>query len=486
MAISVVFYGDNLRVDSTQTPTATIKTLNCNLKEPTGQLAPVLKIRTTEYTNAFRYAYIAKWGRWYSVGEPTFDTGNCCFLPLRVDALKTYKTQIGNGTFYINYGNGTDNVLLDDSRFTGENSVEVYQTAYSLADRIIATNGDPVYYVTCAGITGLATYKLTRAAMASLQRIINEDENIAASYADLNEFLNKSYGSVKAAITGCYTCPYVIPDLDDGSSIFISLGNQTLNKTPIPYAYWHTYNGELDKFDFYMVAKQPRTDWTANRVRFFLFLPLYGTVELPAATIRTASAASVHISYIFNPTTCELTIELENGNGINIGQYITNIGTDTGFTTTYKAATDKMLNKAASLVSLGASAAAKNPTAIIQSGINTVQTFHNSKFNSMEIDQTTGINAAYKLGNTAILYSVYESIPGTETKTGSEQGSTYTYQAITDAHRFNYGVPICERKQISSLNDGFTQCAGASFAYGTQEEKEQVNAWLNNGFLYVH
>lgn len=101
--ITIRFYNFPKKPNSTKVPgvgdTYTELT-NCVLIEETGILNPRIAIKNDGTAIDWNYCYISKFGRYYFVGEPTYEIGRWV-LPLHVDVMGTYKTAIGNSTQYV-------------------------------------------------------------------------------------------------------------------------------------------------------------------------------------------------------------------------------------------------------------------------------------------------------------------------------------------------------------------------------------------------
>lgn len=101
--ITIRFYNFPKKPNSTKTPGAGdtyTELTNCVLIEETGILNPRIAIKNDGSAIDYNYCYISKFGRYYFVGEPTYEIGRWV-LPLHVDVMATYKTAIGASTQYV-------------------------------------------------------------------------------------------------------------------------------------------------------------------------------------------------------------------------------------------------------------------------------------------------------------------------------------------------------------------------------------------------
>ena len=101
--MTVTFWNFSKKSNSTARPSGTAAgTFDVKLKDACGILHPVLEIYKDASFNPhnWNYAYIASWGRYYYVSDWQWVLGRWeCTLD--VDALASYRTEIGNASKYI-------------------------------------------------------------------------------------------------------------------------------------------------------------------------------------------------------------------------------------------------------------------------------------------------------------------------------------------------------------------------------------------------
>lgn len=104
MAFQVVFYTFSKKQNSTARPSGTGHNYNCMGKDPLSVTKPRLQLRLADGAQdnptAWNYAYISAFGRYYWVTEWT-NEGPIWTASLSVDALASWKTQIGASSLYI-------------------------------------------------------------------------------------------------------------------------------------------------------------------------------------------------------------------------------------------------------------------------------------------------------------------------------------------------------------------------------------------------
>lgn len=121
--MNVVFYTFAKKDNSTKRP-AGGTTFNCVLKDSSGVLSPEIEISTSGNPSAYNYAYISDFGRYYYVSEWTYFRGTWT-ASLRVDALASWRGDIGGSTLYILRSSSTAiwNKYVVDNKYPMKNYI---------------------------------------------------------------------------------------------------------------------------------------------------------------------------------------------------------------------------------------------------------------------------------------------------------------------------------------------------------------------------
>lgn len=177
--MTVNFYTFSKRQNSTARPTgAAVESFDCKLKDSSGVLRPTLEIYKQASWNptALNYAYISDYGRYYYVSDWRWIVGRWeCILT--VDALASWKTQIGAASKYIlrSYA-AQDKMLIDTMYPTKATNPIVWQQTTNLfwsqnfsggiyvigIANASSSGSSPVtyYYLDQAGIRSLISFML--------------------------------------------------------------------------------------------------------------------------------------------------------------------------------------------------------------------------------------------------------------------------------------------------------------------------------------
>ena len=124
--MNVTFYSFTKRENSTAQPGSgvTSKTYDCKLKENTSIISPTIEIvkeAAQNYTDLlkYNYAYISDFGRYYFVRDVISITNVLIDFVMEVDAMASFKTDIGNANEYV---------LRAASQYDGDITDNLYPT----------------------------------------------------------------------------------------------------------------------------------------------------------------------------------------------------------------------------------------------------------------------------------------------------------------------------------------------------------------------
>ena len=318
MALTVIFLQFQKKVNSTKKPTtaqleAGVKYDNVTLKSLTNIDSPVLYLEGADINLwAYNYCYIQDWGRYYFVKTCSLRHETIFECHLVLDDLATFKTQILSQSAFIVYSTNKYSDLLNDSRLSMLNDVEVTTVE---EDSIFTTT--PSYILTVVGEDGVNC-------------LLPIDPNIIPgtlyqrSVADLVAALCIQWSDAQAcmlelrevplALTSDYQLnPAHVGKIDVGSRNAI---NQYYNSAivedhesiAIPYTYP----------DFRLFSY----------VEARLYLPFVGEVEIPLESFQphppTAGLIKIHAAA--NPLTGNVAYTLKNGFDAIIAVYTGSFG----------------------------------------------------------------------------------------------------------------------------------------------------------------
>lgn len=130
--ITVNFYNFSKKEKSTAQPGTSPVELQCALKEPCSVIRPSLQLKFNGYPG-YNYCYIPEFGRYYWLDDWVWNRG-LWESDLTVDALASFKTEIGSSELYILRSAYSQDGYVTDTLFPMTNKVlESSTTAVTLA-----------------------------------------------------------------------------------------------------------------------------------------------------------------------------------------------------------------------------------------------------------------------------------------------------------------------------------------------------------------
>lgn len=323
--MNVTLYTFSKRARSTKRPTGG-QTFACTVKAPFNVLAPsvVLALQGGATANpyAWNYAYISDFNRYYYINEWT-NNGQTWTATLTVDALASWKTQIGANSIYVYRSSVSYNNKIADSLYPQKSQAQSLTVNLPKVWTVGGANAAPIpaaanSYTIVAGIIGTkgtVFYAFTPANWARFY------ENLFSNqfYTDvLGEFGATEYPEAKVAISpmqyisSVMAVPLGIAQFPNNNEAYsiphsgpvsqIPVGNVPVPHTPgtgdditiawkipetAPYSW--TYSLEIGS-DFFHPQADERGDWLnfAPATSYELFWPPLGSIPLEPSTIAEA------------------------------------------------------------------------------------------------------------------------------------------------------------------------------------------------------
>lgn len=117
MIVQIGFYNDDIRKISKSFSIQ--KEMECNLKEDTSVINPVLRVSVInmETITKCNYCYIPQFKRYYFINSIDLAIGGIIEIECSVDVLKTYESGILNCDCVIARNANEYNAYLDDEKF---------------------------------------------------------------------------------------------------------------------------------------------------------------------------------------------------------------------------------------------------------------------------------------------------------------------------------------------------------------------------------
>ena len=138
MSIAVTLYTFSKRENSTAQPSGGTQ-FDCVLKAPTSIINPTIELHASDIS-AYNYAYISSFGRYYFMSDITSIANNLWSITLEVDAMATYKTQIGSSTEYVLRSASNYDGDIVDSLYPTKGNTDLVIGDYTATAPFVTTN----------------------------------------------------------------------------------------------------------------------------------------------------------------------------------------------------------------------------------------------------------------------------------------------------------------------------------------------------------
>lgn len=220
--MTVNFWAFTKKSNSTARPTATpAQSLDCKLKDQSGVLRPVLEVAGITNPSALNYAQISAYGRYYYVTDWTYYRG-IWEASLQVDAMATYRTQIGSAEKYVLRSAYARNLNVVDTLYPAETwAVDEVTTGTFNWTRSITAGNFVLGIVNRSQHLGMPVtyYRVTTAMIRKMMRLMFpqpvDDWATALSYT--SQSLVRAIYDPMQFVTSCrwFPCPVATDTLED-------------------------------------------------------------------------------------------------------------------------------------------------------------------------------------------------------------------------------------------------------------------------------
>lgn len=452
MAHSVQFGNMIKKVNSTKTLFSVLITANCNLKEPCDLLNPVFTLQPVREVNEanINYMYVPDFNRYYWVTEISFVLGHW-EISGKVDVLASYVTEIGTQGFYVVRAAAAPTSEIPDPY------------AVTMANPNVVSYAEPSgfsdsgsYIVCCAGATGNKFYMLQESEWrrlyaavftsgflndyytiwdAIIQEVNNtifkpEDYIVSAKWVPVGVQGNPeqiALGYTNTGVTGYVVSPSAI--------IYSKTAEWTISVHPQAPSYGGFLNSSLYR-------------------KISLALPGYGNIIIDADIAQQAPKLRVNAQMDVMGIVTYSVVLLDFNDFVRWRTYVaTDLSTEAGFSTTRSG-----LSNAVAAVGTGA-AGGGMAGAIVGAG-------------SSLLSMAPQVERACAGGSRSVLAG------------GGPIMLTVTSYNVKPADAVRMGRPYCQVAAPAQI-PGYIKCEGASIQCdGTQVEIEEINSFLNGGFIY--
>lgn len=448
-------------------------TVQGELKEETSFLTPVIRfspniVQGVFSPNAFNYAQIRYWTRYYYITDWTFVNG-CWEATMAVDVLASFKTQIATTSAYVLRSSSASDGNIVDGRYP-------IKTNTSIVNTVMGQEMDINHGCYILGITNCTNslyrkgcneyYAMTESELNNLLQFLYSGSIYQmSSIYDISEGLFKSIMNPLQYITSCIWIPVEANIISPNSPTNIDIG------------YWQNISGVTGRIlegtvtaalDYYQLPTHPQAATRGNYLKFApytkhtLYFPPFG--EIPINTTYTNVGNYLCIQY---------SLDVINGQS-NLRLSMQNTNTQVDHTQA------KAFAERAGQAGIPIQLTQVNTGILngVSAGINSVVSAVSGNY----LGAAAGIigaasdlmeNRAYSLGYNGSFIETYD-YPLLVSE----------FNLLADEDNAEFGRPLCQVRTLGTLS-GYIECADDDHAFNcSMAERDKINSYLKSGFFY--
>lgn len=464
--MKATFYVFPKRSNSTKRPSSGTD-YNIEVKAPCNIINPEIKIASNATPTGYNYCYIPTWGRYYWVKNWTY-SDSLWTASLVVDALASYRDQIGSSTEYVVRSSAQYDGTISDSLYPAKVTVQSVTTAFQGGFAETISGGFFVigFIAKAANSIGAITYAVmtpTNAKKLSA-KLLTDVSYLSIDNTEISDSLTKILFNPYQYIVSCNYFPFSIAEITAHLPL-VSRVDVGWWSVDIPCWILGEDNNFLTKSVSVGIPKHPQaasrggycnaspyTDYT-------IFLQPFGVIPLDASKLWGATTLSI-----------QYTVDLFTGDSI------LRMFTDT----------KQLVHE--TTAKLGVPIQLSNITFDVPSGGGLLQTGIAAAFGGLQAALTGG--SFSDVGN-GILNAAQATNADVASKGAT--GSTIAFDSVpymvarfkilVDDNNEDHGRPLCKRVQLSTI-PGFIMVDDPDIALtATAAEIDSVKSYMKNGFF---
>ena len=462
--ISVKFYTFSKRVNSTKLPSGGT-TINCDLREPTSIINPIITIKVASKPTGYNYAYISEFGRYYFVNDWVSEYGRWT-AHLKVDVLGSYSATIKASSQYVVRSASKYNEYIQDKLFPATTDVTFKVASYSGTQLLDTTNISFVVGIIgntgATGMVGPVTYySMDTNDLNNLLTYISSSYSIwsGINNSDIAEATQKALLNPFQYIVSCHALP--IAKQSDNAVSSIKFGPYTYPTT----AYVIPKNTTVARSMLFTVDAHPMASSygkflnTSPFSEYSLYVGTHGRIPVDGSSFVDSN--SLNATIVFDLISGDATLQLAPGNDAKrMVYYPAHVGVEIPISAMnvnpLKSMNDNIKVVSDNLTSV------MTPTAKIATGMgDSMLNYIQSKMPQVSVSGTQGSFAAWYFP-----CALYEK-----------------YYNIANPDNFHFGRPLCSIETLSTLS-GYTMIDNPAIEIsGTEEEQDRILNYMQSGFF---
>ena len=483
--MNVNFYQFQKRENSTAQPGVgvTATTYVCKLKDNCSIINPIIQIakesaQAWSLLIGFNYAYIPDFNRYYFVRDIVMESNVICSITLEVDALASWKSQIGSASEYVLRSASSYDGDIIDNLYPTKGNTDLMIGSFSPGSSKFDT-GNITYIVGLINnnstnkFGAVQYYAMTGAEIGDMMSYLLgvPDENagigqlilsVAAPFADayMQESISRAILDPAQYIVESFALPYRPPIASSGQTVkanWFSIGGATGDIISATSTEFFLFSGSLTLPDH--PQKNDRGPYLnlSPYMKYWLYLGPFGDYPLDSVTVYSNRQVDYSIDGdLMGNITCKLFVD-----GKQIDTLHANV----------------KCNFPVAQVSMDVSRASQ--AALSMAG------------SALKVSTGDAVNGIAS-GASGIISAADAIMP--KARSMSSQGTFvnvfdnfYSYAEahyVVDDDNTHRGRPLCKQVTISTLS-GYILVSDPDIAItGTAEESEKIKAYMANGFFY--
>lgn len=465
--MKATFYVFPKRTNSTKQPSSGTD-YNIEVKAPCNIINPEIKIASNANPTGYNYCCIPTWGRYYWVKNWTY-SNSLWTASLVVDALASYRDQIGSSTEYVVRSSAQYDSSISDSLYPAKATVQSVTNAFQGGFAETISEGFFVigFIAKTPNSIGAVTYVVMSPGNAKKlsSKLLTDVSYLSIDNAEISDSLTKILFNPYQYIVSCNYFPFDIAELTAHLPLVSSVDVGWWS-VDVPCWILGADNNNLTKSVSVDIPKHPQsvsrggycnaspyTDYT-------IFLQPFGVIPLDASKLWGATTLSI-----------QYTVDLFTGDSI------LRMFTDT----------NQLVHE--TTAKLGVPIQLSNITFDVPSGGGLLQTGIAAAVGGLQAALTGG--SFSDVGN-GILNAAQATNADVASKGAT--GSTIAFDSVpymvarfkilVDDNNEDHGRPLCKRVQLSTI-PGFIMVDDPDIALNaTAAEIDSVKSYLKNGFFY--
>lgn len=483
--MNVNFYQFQKRENSTAQPGVgvTATTYVCKLKDNCSIINPVIQIakesaQAWSLLIGFNYAYIPDFNRYYFVRDIVMESNVICSITLEVDALASWKSQIGTASEYVLRSASSYDGDIEDNYYPIKALTQVTETGQDVMFRT-SGGGTPLsyvigivnnssshkfgateyYVVDSTQLANIMGFLLGNNIFTESEAVMNDIQSTISTYVtEIQNGLIRALSNPTQYIVESYAVPYTIPTAA-AETIQIGWWPTALTASPVlSISEIQIASGILNLGDHPQKASRGGYLNTEPFTRYYVDFGLFG--QVPIDTMRILGATSIVYS-IFGDPFGNVYLEYGTSAGAHLGRLNANV----------------KCNFPIGQVSIDALGGAQAMLSAI------------TPMTSGSMDEAVADTIS---GASGVISAARAMLPDVRTSgsAGTLLGAYKNARLYTECHYVvdddiaQRGRPLCKKVQISTLS-GFILVSDPDIAItGTAEENDKIKSYMASGFFY--